>query len=241
MRRDCMHGRLKLLGVYRELIGSRNWVVIEFYLCKNMRFFSRLFQLFLLLVIWFFWMNAWIVLDSRNEVQRTPGSYDWYTVWLVLWASVRSDGSLSPVLQQRVDAAISVYNAWKIQKIIVSWYDKDETYLEAMSMGEYMLSKSVREEDLVIDSWWYDTLASVQRAKNEFGVEKMIIFTQRYHLWRSVFLAKHSDVDAVWYSTDHHAYSVSDLWTLREMFARVKAFIEVMLLRSEEISWQSLL
>ena len=197
-----------------------------------MRLISRLFQLILVGILTFVWANAWVIFDSRDNVVDVDIdilSSDEYVVGLVLGASVHKDGTLSPVLQQRVDAAIASYNAWHIQKLIVSGYDKDENYLEAMSMGEYLLSHSVREEHIVIDSGWYDTLASVQRVKSEFWVEKVIIFTQRYHLWRSVFLAKHNGVDAIGGVTasDDVGIDRNDFGTVREMFARVKAVGEV--------------
>lgn len=186
-----------------------------------------MFQLVIFIILVFFSINAWIIFDSRNDVHDDVANIAGYDVWLVLWASVRSDWSLSPILQQRVDAAISLYNKWYIRKIVVSWYDKDETYLEAMSMWGYMLSNSVEEWDVYVDSWWYDTLASVQRLRKNFDIDKIVIFTQRYHLWRSVFLAKNNNIDAVWFTVDDDMFSLSDIFTLREMLARVKAFVEI--------------
>ncbi len=133
---------------------------------------------------------------------------------------------MSPALRQRVDASLDAYNTWMIWKIVLSGYDKDDSYLEAMSMWEYVLSKSVKEEDIFLDRDWYDTLASMQWVFDFIDDPKIIIFTQRYHLRRSIFLARQSGLDAVWYSSQD-TFSMTDFWTFREIFARVKAFIEV--------------
>lgn len=189
--------------------------------------FRRVVGAFVLWVTIFVAINARMILSSRNKIV-TP-DYQWYNVWLVLWASVTSDGLLSPILQTRVDKALEMYDAGKISKIIVSGYDKNSDHLEAISMADYLLASDVPDEDILIDWGWYDTLASIQRVNSEFDIDKVIVFTQRYHLWRSLYYAKSLWLDAVWYPVDEHDIQWRDLGTSREILARIKAFWEVLL------------
>ncbi len=172
--------------------------------------------------------NVWIIGSTWSRVTQTaPKSV---TQWLVLWASVYRDGRLSPALQQRVDASLLAYNQRKIEKLIVSGYDKNDAYHEAMSMWEYLLSRSVDDKDIFIDSDGYDTLASMQGVSEHIEWNQILVFTQRYHLYRSLFLAKHSGLEARGSPTDQHSFSLKDFGTMREIWARVKAFVEVFLL-----------
>lgn len=182
----------------------------------------------LLLLFWSVaFINAWVILSQWDDAGQDD--FSWYDVWLVLWASVRSDWSLSPVLQQRVDAALQAYEAWVIHQIIVSWYDQRVWHQEAISMSDYLLWKWVNDADIIVDSGGYDTLASMERTYDEFQKEKVIIFTQRYHLWRALMLADISGLDALWFPVDLHDFRASDVFNVREVFARVKAFIEFVL------------
>lgn len=168
-----------------------------------------------------------VVLTGWSDVMEPD--YADYDVWLVLWASVTSDGLLSPVLQERVDAALWAYNDGIISKILVSWYDKNDDHLEAISMADYLLDSGVPDDDIWVDGNGYDTRASMIKAKQEFEVDRVIVFTQRYHLWRSMMYARASDMDAVWYAVDTHGLSLRDFGTTREILARVKSFVEVMI------------
>jgi len=188
------------------------------------RIFRRGFLAWVLLIWCMIGINAFVILTSWSRT--VSPSYDGYEVWLVLWASVTSDGLLSPILQKRVDAALAAYKEGVIQAILVSGYDSED-HLEAVSMSDYLLESGVSDDDILIDGWWYDTRASMQNAAQEFELDKVIVFTQRYHLWRSLWYARAADLDAVWYAVDTHPLSRQDFGTTREVFARIKSVVEV--------------
>ena len=64
------------------------------------------------------------------------------------------------------------------------------------------------------------------RAKAIFGVEKMIIVTQGYHLYRAVYIARALGIDAYGVAADLQDYALyTDIKNnLRESLARVKDF-----------------
>lgn len=64
------------------------------------------------------------------------------------------------------------------------------------------------------------------RAKEIFGVKKMIVVTQGYHLYRAVYIARALGVEAYGVAADLQDYAlVTDIKNnLRETLARVKDF-----------------
>ena len=72
-------------------------------------------------------------------------------VAVVFGASVFSNGDLSPVLEDRVDTAIELYRAKKIDRILVSGDNRHHSYNEPKAMYEYLITHAVDKRDVVID------------------------------------------------------------------------------------------
>lgn len=58
-----------------------------------------------------------------------------------------------------------------------------------------------------------------------FGVEKMIIITQEYHLYRALYIAEQLGVEAYGVASDYHTYFGQTMRDLREVLARNKDFL----------------
>ena len=58
-----------------------------------------------------------------------------------------------------------------------------------------------------------------------FGVKKMIIVTQEYHLYRALYIAKKLGIEAYGIASDYHTYVGQSIRDLREVLARNKDFI----------------
>ena len=165
----------------------------------------------------------YVTLDSTPEK----------SVWLVLWASVLSSGRPSTILQDRLDSAYELYEGGKIENILVSGDNSREEYNESDAMGDYLVGRGVPEDDVFRDYAGFDTYDSMYRSRDIFGVESMMIFTQEYHLSRSVYIAKRLGIDAVWVISDKHIYLWMPRYKTREVLSRVKAFFDVEILKSK--------
>jgi SanA protein len=108
---------------------------------------------------------------------------------LVLGASVKQNGELSPVLQARADAAVALYNAHKVDKILVTGDNSSVGHNEVNPTGRYLLSKGVPKENIFLDHAGFDTYSSVYRAKTVFGVTSLVIVSQSFHLPRALMVA----------------------------------------------------
>ncbi len=113
---------------------------------------------------------------------------------LVLGAAIWGDKP-SPMLEDRLLTAISLYEQ-KPTKIIMSGDHGEESYDEVNTMKEYAIEAGIPSEDIFMDHAGFSTYDSIVRAKEIFGAEKIIIVTQKYHLYRALYIANSFDLEA---------------------------------------------
>ena len=141
---------------------------------------------------------------------------------LVLGASVLADGTPSGILQDRLDRAIELYWAGVAPKILMSGDNGTESYNEVLAMKNYAVAQGVPSEDVFCDHAGFSTYESVYRAAHVFGVERMVVVTQTYHLYRALYCAQALGVDAVGVASDLHQYAGQPWFDTREVLARTK-------------------
>lgn len=152
-------------------------------------------------------------------------------VWLVFWASVLNNWTPSDILKDRLKVAYKTYNAWKIEKIIVSWDNSKLNYNEPVAMQKYLINLWIDEDDIYLDYAWFDTYDSIYRAKEIFWVNQIVLFTQDFHLKRAMYISKKLWLETYWVETNLQRYLLEDYNNRREVFARIKAFIEIEILK----------
>ena len=144
---------------------------------------------------------------------------------LVLGAGLRN-GKPSPVLKDRLDMAYKLYEDGYSEKIIVSGDHGKKYYDEVNVMKNYLLDKGVDSNNIFMDHAGFSTYDSVYRAKEIFLANKIIIVTQQFHLYRSLYIAKQLKLDAVGVSATLRDYSGSVKFEIREILARDKDFVK---------------
>ena len=158
------------------------------------------------------------------DVNNINGNYD---AILVLGAGLRN-GKPSPVLKDRLDTAYELYEDGYSKKIIVSGDHGKKYYDEVNVMKNYLLDKGVESNDIFMDHAGFSTYDSVYRAKEIFLTNNIIIVTQQFHLYRSLYIANKLGLDAIGVSSTLRNYSGSVKFELREILARDKDFVKVM-------------
>lgn len=118
-------------------------------------------------------------------------------VALVLGAKVFPDGTPSPFLTARLDLAKRLYDAGRVDVIIVSGDKNAPEYDEPAAMWGYLVNAGVPESKLVIDAKGFDTFESCVRARQLFNVSRLIMVTQSYHLPRAVATCRSLGIDAM--------------------------------------------
>ncbi len=149
---------------------------------------------------------------------------------LVLGAKVYGS-ELSHMLEDRVNTSIELYEREAAPKIIMSGDHGTEEYDEVNAMKAYAAEKGIPTEDIFMDHAGFSTYDSVYRAKNIFGAEKIIIVTQKYHLYRAIYAARYLGLDAYGVDAGLREYTLkTNIYnTAREFLARNKEFLFVKL------------
>jgi len=143
---------------------------------------------------------------------------------LVLGCGVRN-GSPSPMLEDRLKTALSLYDLSASPKILVSGDNGSRDYDEVSVMRDYLLAQDVPVEAIFMDHAGFSTYESAYRARDIFCADKVLIVTQSYHLYRAVYDARALGLDAYGYSADLRSYYGQAVREVREVLARAKDFV----------------
>lgn len=160
------------------------------------------------------------IYDS-DEIDEIEGDFDCI---LVLGAGVYSDGSPTPMLSDRLTVAIEAYNKGLSDRILMSGDHLNEDYDEVGAMRRFATENGVDSKVIFLDHAGISTYDSVYRAVNVFGAEKILIITQKYHLYRAVYLAQQMGIEACGISASLREYRGQPVYTVREIAARIKDF-----------------
>lgn len=150
-------------------------------------------------------------------------------VAIVFGAGLQRDGTPSPVLQDRVDAAVQLYKSGKVEKLLMSGDNRFVDYNEPGAMQAFAIKLGVPQEDIVLDYAGRRTYDTCYRALHIFGVKEAILVTQRYHLPRALFTCNGIGLKANGVSADLRYYRKYSriIWNTRELPATTVAFWQV--------------
>lgn len=170
-------------------------------------------------------INEYIKYSVKDKIITEKDITEDYNVALVLGAGLKN-GKPSPVLKDRLDTALMLYKNNKVSKIIVSGDHGNKNYDEVNVMKNYLKNEGVLSEDIFMDHAGFSTYDSIYRLREIFNVKKVIIVTQKYHLYRSLYIAKKLEIDAEGISATKRHYAGELKFALREVIARDKDFVK---------------
>ena len=145
---------------------------------------------------------------------------------VILGAGLQSNGHPSHMLEDRIKTGVEVFNLIGADYILMSGDCSGEYYDEPSAMRKYALSLGVADDVILLDGKGFSTYESISRVKEEYGFDSIVIVTQKYHLYRALYIAERYDMDAYGVSADLRTYRGQIYRDLREMLARVKDFIK---------------
>lgn len=151
-------------------------------------------------------------------------------VAIVFGAGLLWDGSAGPVLSDRVETAVKLYQQGKVNKLLMSGDNRFIEYNEPEAMRQYALERGVPDEDIVLDYAGRRTYDTCYRAKHIFQVDSAILVTQAFHLPRALFLCNWFDVESTGVEANNRYFLKRSLiyWNARELFANFQAVWDVM-------------
>ena len=124
---------------------------------------------------------------------------------IILGSKIRKDGTLTPILQARVDKAIEFAKEQKEKsnKRIVfvpsGGNGEDEIIAEAEAMKNYLIEKGISLEDIIVEDKSKNTYQNLKFSKQKIDEDnkdgKIIFSTTNYHVFRSGVIANNEGID----------------------------------------------
>ena len=145
---------------------------------------------------------------------------------MVLGCGISDKETPTPMLRDRLETAIMLYRAGVAPKVLLTGDNGTLTHNEIHVMLKYMRDAGIPEEDIFCDHAGFSTYESMYRAVDIFCVRRMIVVTQTYHMYRSLYIAHGLGIEAVGVASDQKVYAGQAQREIREVLARVKDFFQ---------------
>ncbi len=140
-------------------------------------------------------------------------------------AAILRNGGLSGIFRDRADAAIRLYKAGKVSKILVSGDNSTVSHNEVNPVRTYLLESGIPDRDIFLDHAGFDTYSTMYRARAIFQATSVLVTTQSFHLPRAVFIARQLGIDASGVAADRGHVLFRNY--IRETFADEKAVLDL--------------
>jgi len=196
---------------------------------KKIRLFLAMAGIVLFLVVITLFVSSWII-NSRtrtflfDQMDRLKPA----KVGLVLGTSkYLADGRLNQFFFNRIQATIDLFNAGKIEYILVSGDNHLIAYNEPEMMRKELIKRGIPANKIFMDFAGFRTFDSIVRCHNVFGQQTFIVISQKFHNQRAVFIGRHLGLNVVGFDAKDVEFSDSFKTLVRECFARVKVFIDI--------------
>lgn len=165
---------------------------------------------------------------ARDKTFDTTEAIPHRTVGLLLGtAPITPQGAHNYYFDYRIEAAAQLFEAGKIDYILVSGDNHDRDYDEPTCMRDSLVAHGVPADRIVLDYAGFRTLDSIVRAKEIFGQDSLTVISQKFHNERAIYLAKHCGMSAVGYNARDVARWAKYIKIHgREYLARVKMFLD---------------
>ena len=191
-------------------------------------------KIFLILIVIFFIIGCALLFICDYMVRSATSTYTYDSMkaipkkdfGLLLGTSkrVKWNNRKNLFFSRRVAAAINLFHAGKIKRILISGdgYDK-----EPADMRKDLVAHGIPPNVIYLDPKGFRTYDSIINASKIFELKDFIIISQRFHNERAIYIAKCLGLNAIGYNAaDVHGYYGLKVWR-REKLARVKMICEL--------------
>lgn len=197
-------------------------------LFKYLHWIAGLLVLCILLLV--FGTNAWVEHYSQPWLYQDPHQVPHNRVGLVLGTGPTTvRGRPNPYFVGRIQAAAQLYQAGKVDYLLVSGDNSSPYYDEPSAMREALMALGVPKERIYRDYAGFRTLDSVVRAREVFKEQRFTIISQQFHNQRAVFIARHRGLEAIGYNAPDAPEGFNSNTRFREPLARVQMLLDLLL------------
>ena len=130
--------------------------------------------------------------------------------------------------QARIKACAELFEAGKIDRIIVSGDNSHSYYNEPRAMQQALVELGIPKEVIFADYAGFRTFDSVVRAKEVFQQPSYIVVSQKFHNERAIFIARRKGIDAIGFNAQDYPFRYGLVTHVREWFARCKVYLDLL-------------
>ncbi len=202
---------------------------------KTKRIWKRLFKIFIVLVIIgivgicaAFGISEFVKSSVSDRLITPEAAAELSDIDCIIVLGCRVNGETpSPMLSDRLTRGVELYDMNAAPKLLMSGDHGRVSYDEVNAMKQFAIDRGVPSEDVFMDHAGFSTYETMYRAKEVFAAKRVIIVTQKYHLYRAVYIAEQLGLEAYGVDSDLQSYIKQPYYNAREILARDKDFVKV--------------
>lgn len=196
---------------------------------KLLKYTKRVSIITALTVIFAVICNGIIIYNAEgktfSEIKNIPKN----KVGIVLGASKFTNGNrINLYYKYRLEAAETLYNAGKIEYILISGDNSRKDYDEPSTFKNDLIAKGIPEHKIFLDYAGFRTLDSMVRAKAIFSLTECTIISQKFHNERAIYLAQKNNINAIAFNAKNTTGRYGLKTNLREYLAKTKAVLDIL-------------
>ncbi|MEN8215935.1 MAG: ElyC/SanA/YdcF family protein [Pseudomonadota bacterium] len=210
---------------------------------KNILFSVLLLFKFLLLTVLFLCLLLgipivgsyfWVEFQTQDRLYSDVNAIPAKKVALLLGTSKHlRHGRINRYFKYRINAAVQLYKAGKIEHIIASGDNRTRYYNEPIEMKKSLIALGVPQDAITLDYAGFRTLDSIVRCKEIFSQDDIIVVSQAFHNKRALFISDFYAIKAIGFNARGVPLRHDIRTPIRESFARLKAVLDLYILRTQ--------
>ncbi len=191
--------------------------------------------LFSLLLISIVGCNLWIELQTQDRLYSDVNTIPTKKIALLLGTVKRlRHGKINSYFTYRIDAAVQLYKAGKVEHILASGSNHTMYYNEPIDMKKALIEKGIPAHAITLDYAGFRTLDSVVRCKEIFSQDSdIIIVSQPFHNKRALFISDFYNIQAIGFNAKDVPLRYDIKTPIREYLARFKAVLDLYILKTQ--------
>lgn len=195
---------------------------------QKKKFWKRVLFVFIGSLVLLFGIDFWVASSTKDRLYNDVSIIPHNKVGLLLGTSKYvGNHFVNQYYQYRIDAAVALFKAGKIDYILVSGDNGNENYNEPETFQADLIAAGIPADRIVLDYAGFRTLDSIVRCLHVFGESDITIISQPFHNERALFIADHSGVTAVGFNAKEVSRRYGFKTQLREKAARVKMMLDL--------------
>ncbi len=145
-----------------------------------------------ILVSLYFMPQTLLVSCSSSNIHSDLDAVPSREYGIVFGARVHENQMLSDAARERIEGAILLYDAGKIERLFISGDNRHNN--EVDNIAQYALNRGIPEKDILTDDLGIDTHDTCKHFR-ELNVKEATLITQGFHLPRAMYMCKMNGID----------------------------------------------